>query len=133
MPLLVLNPSLVASPDAASIRKSPRMVLGRDCIGNIMASLDETMVFTIPRLQKPSGPIITLVSKPKAIAYLAELLQMISMRAVALHLRLKQRKRLNSLNLFRSRFVLVLMRRWWLSGTFRVRRRSIASGWADRS
>ncbi|QRW16049.1 Helicase conserved C-terminal domain [Rhizoctonia solani] len=68
-----------------------------------------------PEPQEPSHkskkppPTIIFVSKPKTAAYLAKLLQTLGIRATALHSRLKQRERLNSLNLFRSRVVPVLI------------------------
>ncbi|CAE6531608.1 unnamed protein product [Rhizoctonia solani] len=58
---------------------------------------------------KQPPPTIIFVSKPKTAAYLAKLLQTLGIRATALHSRLKQRERLNSLNLFRSRVVPVLI------------------------
>ncbi|KAH7343781.1 P-loop containing nucleoside triphosphate hydrolase protein [Rhizoctonia solani] len=64
--------------------------------------LDETAI------QQPP-PTIIFVSKPRTAAYLAKLLQTLGIRATALHSRLKQRERLNSLNLFRSRVVPVLI------------------------
>ncbi|CAE6454604.1 unnamed protein product [Rhizoctonia solani] len=58
---------------------------------------------------KQPPPTMIFVSKPKTAAYLAKLLQTLGIRATALHSRLKQRERLNSLNLFRSRVVPVLI------------------------
>ncbi|KAL5636910.1 hypothetical protein ACGC1H_000775 [Rhizoctonia solani] len=58
---------------------------------------------------KQPPPTIIFVSKPRTAAYLAKLLQTLGIRATALHSRLKQRERLNSLNLFRSRVVPVLI------------------------
>ncbi|CEL59570.1 ATP-dependent RNA helicase DBP8 OS=Cryptococcus neoformans var, neoformans serotype D (strain JEC21 / ATCC MYA-565) GN=DBP8 PE=3 SV=1 [Rhizoctonia solani AG-1 IB] len=58
---------------------------------------------------KQPPPTMIFVSKPKTAAYLAKLLQTLGIRATALHSRLKQRDRLNSLNLFRSRVVPVLI------------------------
>ncbi|KAG8713449.1 putative RNA helicase [Ceratobasidium sp. 423] len=58
---------------------------------------------------KQPPPTIVFVSKPRTAAYLAKLLQTLGIRATALHSRLKQRERLNSLNLFRSRVVPVLI------------------------
>ncbi|KDN50980.1 hypothetical protein RSAG8_00609, partial [Rhizoctonia solani AG-8 WAC10335] len=58
---------------------------------------------------KQPPPTIIFVSKPRTAAYLAKLLQTLGIRTTALHSRLKQRERLNSLNLFRSRVVAVLI------------------------
>ncbi|KEP52387.1 ATP-dependent RNA helicase dbp8 [Rhizoctonia solani 123E] len=58
---------------------------------------------------KQPPPTMIFVSKPRTAAYLAKLLQTLGIRATALHSRLKQRERLNSLNLFRSRVVPVLI------------------------
>lgn len=59
-------------------------------------------------VQQPP-PTIIFVSRPRTAAYIAKLLQTLGIRAAALHSRLKQRERLNSLNLFRSRVVPVLV------------------------
>ncbi|KAG9105074.1 putative RNA helicase [Ceratobasidium sp. 370] len=59
-------------------------------------------------IQQPP-PTIIFVSRPRTAAYLTKLLQTLGIRATALHSRLKQRERLNSLNLFRSRVVPVLV------------------------
>ncbi|KAG8746553.1 putative RNA helicase [Ceratobasidium sp. 428] len=59
-------------------------------------------------IQQPP-PTIIFVSRPRTAAYITKLLQTLGIRATALHSRLKQRERLNSLNLFRSRVVPVLV------------------------
>ncbi|QRV72786.1 DEAD/DEAH box helicase [Ceratobasidium sp. AG-Ba] len=59
-------------------------------------------------IQQPP-PTIIFVSRPRTAAYITKLLQTLGVRAAALHSRLKQRERLNSLNLFRSRVVAVLV------------------------
>ncbi|KAG9105844.1 putative RNA helicase [Ceratobasidium sp. 392] len=59
-------------------------------------------------IQQPP-PTIIFVSRPRTAAYITKLLQTLGIRTAALHSRLKQRERLNSLNLFRSRVVSVLV------------------------
>jgi ATP-dependent RNA helicase DDX49/DBP8 len=54
-------------------------------------------------------PTIIFCTRPKAAAYLTEFLKALDIRATALHSRLTQRERLNSLNLFRAYVVPVLV------------------------
>lgn len=69
--------------------------------------------FRPPKMDKDAvrqpPPTIIFVSRPRTAAYLTKLLQTLGIRAAPLHSRLKQRERLNSLNLFRSRVVPVLI------------------------
>jgi ATP-dependent RNA helicase DDX49/DBP8 len=54
-------------------------------------------------------PTIIFCTRPKTVAYLTHFLKALDIRATALHSRLTQRERLNSLDLFRSSMIPVLV------------------------
>ena len=54
-------------------------------------------------------PTIIFCTRPKAVAYLTHFLKALDVRATALHSRLTQRERLNSLDLFRASVIPVLV------------------------
>ena len=54
-------------------------------------------------------PTIIFCTRPKAVAYLTHFLKALDIRATALHSRLTQRERLNSLDLFRASVIPVLV------------------------
>ena len=54
-------------------------------------------------------PTIIFCTRPKTVAYLTHFLKALDIRATALHSRLTQRERLNSLDLFRSSVIPVLV------------------------
>jgi len=54
-------------------------------------------------------PTIIFCTRPKTVAYLTHFLKVLDIRATALHSRLTQRERLNSLDLFRASVIPVLV------------------------
>ncbi|TFK55485.1 DEAD-domain-containing protein [Heliocybe sulcata] len=62
-----------------------------------------------PDAPEQPPPTIIFCNRPRTAAYLTSLLRTLSIRATALHSRLTQRERLNSLSLFRSYVIPVLV------------------------
>ncbi|KZT29308.1 DEAD-domain-containing protein [Neolentinus lepideus HHB14362 ss-1] len=62
-----------------------------------------------PEAPEQPPPTIIFCNRPRTAAYLTSLLRTLSIRATALHSRLTQRERLNSLSLFRSYVIPVLV------------------------
>ncbi|KAH7908499.1 P-loop containing nucleoside triphosphate hydrolase protein [Hygrophoropsis aurantiaca] len=74
---------------------------------NSRSSQKNTSIDDDELIQPP--PTIIFCTKPRTAAYLTNLLKTLSIRSTALHSRLTQRERLNSLSLFRASVVPVLV------------------------
>ncbi|KAH7343785.1 P-loop containing nucleoside triphosphate hydrolase protein [Rhizoctonia solani] len=101
--LRAMQPTRIDSTHARSTSRAPKAI----------TQIKENEAFRPPKLDetaiKQPPPTIIFVSKPRTSAYLAKLLQTLRNRATAQYSRLKQRERLNLLNLFRLRVVPVLI------------------------
>jgi len=89
-----------APPESAK----PGKKLVKKAKGNKKAKVDQED----DEVEQPP-PTIIFCAKPKTAAYLTILLKTLFIRSTALHSRLTQRERLNSLNLFRASVVPVLI------------------------
>ncbi|KAH7930106.1 DEAD-domain-containing protein [Leucogyrophana mollusca] len=89
-----------APPEPVQSTKNKVKPKGRPSRKNTVAEEDEL-------IQPP--PTIIFCTKPRTAAYLTNLLKTLSIRSTALHSRLTQRERLNSLSLFRASVVPVLV------------------------
>ena len=102
---LLLNPPVeVAHMRRALVEKKPK---GHKARARGKTKAKTSTVEEEEIVQPP--PTIIFCTRPKTVAYLTHLLKALDIRATALHSRLTQRERLNSLDLFRASVIPVLV------------------------
>ena len=92
----------------APLEKKPKARKAKARVKSGLSKTSNAVIMEDKEIVQPP-PTIIFCTRPKTVAYLTHFLKALDIRATALHSRLTQRERLNSLDLFRASVIPVLV------------------------